>query len=604
MKRAWLLLLALLTYGLFVPLDGGLVQMTAAADNVLGLHVVGNQIRNGANQVVRLRGVNRPSAEYACIQNWGIIHGETDAASIQAMLNWRINVVRLPLNEDCWLDVNMTELNPAFRGSNYRNSIIDYVNRLTQAGIAVILDLHWSAPGAQKATGQLPMPDRDHSLAFWQSVATTFKSNTAVIFDLFNEPWPDNNRDTVAAWSCLRDGTTLAGSCPHVGYAAAGMQDLVNTVRATGATNLMMIPGVGYTGLLTRWIEYLPTDPLSPPNLAASTHIYPGFSWCPDLACWNQQLAPIAAAYPLIAGEMGQMSCAHNLIDGVIDWMESKQQHYLAWAWWTEPCGAPAYYGLITGYTTGAPSSGYGQGYRDRLVTLTQPLSFIATASVAPASQIPGGMVGISAEVTSATNSVALVDVEVHDAQGQKVFQEYFENQAFSAGVKRTYPVTWPIPANGAPGAYRVQVGVFSPDWATLYTYNSNAVQILVVAAPSPTPTRVPTACSPRPPITVYALPDAGNRLQVSVTVSGAGNTLQSIQFSTNSRTAGNAIIDTATQTDLSPPFTLGPFSAGSASAVFWVRRAQPGRSVTVPMTVTDDCGAWTTFVGGGAGAF
>jgi aryl-phospho-beta-D-glucosidase BglC (GH1 family) len=48
----------------------------------------------------------------------------------------------------------------------------------------------WTAPGSQKADGQLPMPDQDHSIAFWSSVAQQFKNNSAVIFDLFNEPFP------------------------------------------------------------------------------------------------------------------------------------------------------------------------------------------------------------------------------------------------------------------------------------------------------------------------------------------------------------------------------------------------------------------------------
>lgn len=35
----------------------------------------------------------------------------------------------------------------------------------------------------------------------------------------------------------------------------------------------------------------------------------------------------------------------------------------------------------------------------------------------------------------------------------------------------------------------------------------------------------------------------------------------------------------------------------------FLVDRQQAGQPVTVPMIVTDDCGAWETFVGAGPGA-
>src|SRR5688572_20796041 len=53
---------------------------------ISGLHVVGNQIRNGAGQPVRLLGVNRSGTEYACIQGWGIFDGPSDAASLQAIV--------------------------------------------------------------------------------------------------------------------------------------------------------------------------------------------------------------------------------------------------------------------------------------------------------------------------------------------------------------------------------------------------------------------------------------------------------------------------------------------------------------------------------------
>jgi aryl-phospho-beta-D-glucosidase BglC (GH1 family) len=53
------------------------------------------------------------------------------------------------------------------------------------------------------------MPDADHSLDFWREVAETFKNNTSVIFDLFNEPFPDYNTDTVEGWECWKVLTSL-----------------------------------------------------------------------------------------------------------------------------------------------------------------------------------------------------------------------------------------------------------------------------------------------------------------------------------------------------------------------------------------------------------
>ena len=43
---------------------------------------------------------------------------------------------------------------------------------------------------------------------------------------------------------------------------------------------------------------------------------------------------------------------------------------------------------------------------------------------------------------------------------------------------------------------------------------------------------------------------------------------------------------------------------AGVQSTVLLVARTTAGQPTTVQMTVTDGCGDWPTFAGGGAGAF
>ncbi len=105
--RAWGLLFVALVAGLVctsLPAavdSASLAQRRRAVTAVDGLHVSGNQILNGAGQAVRLRGVNYPSFEYACIQGWGLYSGQTDLQAVQAMLAWSINVVRIPLNSHC-----------------------------------------------------------------------------------------------------------------------------------------------------------------------------------------------------------------------------------------------------------------------------------------------------------------------------------------------------------------------------------------------------------------------------------------------------------------------------------------------------------------------
>src|SRR5256714_4582287 len=108
------------------------------------------------------------------------------------------------------------------------------------------------------------MPDMQYSPTFWTQVATAFKGNNAVVFDLFNEPYPDaanSFADATEAWTCLRDG----GTCTGIGYQVAGMQTLVNSVRATGATNVIMSAGLTWTNDLSQWLAYEPKDPTGNP---------------------------------------------------------------------------------------------------------------------------------------------------------------------------------------------------------------------------------------------------------------------------------------------------------------------------------------------------
>ena len=318
------------------------------------VRVQGNQLVDSAGRAVRLRGVNRSGTEYACAQGWGIFDGPSDSASVQAIRSWGANVVRVPLNETCWLSIN--GVNPAYSGANYQRAISDFVALLNRSGLVVILELHWSAADTAKALGQAPMPNRDHTPEFWYHVAAAYKGNNHVVFDLFNEPFPDNNSDTPEAWRCWRDG----GTCRGMTFQAAGMQELVDTVRSAGATNVIMLGGVQYSSGLSSWLAYRPTDPLG--NLAASWHIY-NFSWCNTQTCWDGDAGPVAQQVPLVLGELGQDNFAtsgNGFVNSLMDWMDARQGSYLAWVWdvWGSPLD------LITSYD-GTPTP-YGQTFRTR----------------------------------------------------------------------------------------------------------------------------------------------------------------------------------------------------------------------------------------------
>jgi len=323
----------------------------AVAATPLSISVGANRLVDGNGMAIRLLGVNRSGTEYACVQGWGIFDGPNDATSIAAMAAWHINAVRIPLNEDCWLDIN--GINPAYAGAAYRSAVQAYVNLLHERGLYAILDLHWTAAGAMKATGQQVMPDADHSPAFWSSVASSFKSDPAVLFDLYNEPHD-------VSWSCWLNG------CNSPGWNTAGMQTLVNAIRSTGATQPIMIGGLAWANDLSGWLASEPSDPAR--ALVASFHNY-SFNECTP-SCWDSTIATLAAQVPVVTGELGENDCAHNYIDQYMSWADAHGISYVGWTWDTWGCSdGPA---LISDYT-GTPTA-FGVGFRDHLAGLIGPI--------------------------------------------------------------------------------------------------------------------------------------------------------------------------------------------------------------------------------------
>src|SRR6266542_3318263 len=319
---------------------------SGSAAGGLTIRVQGNRLVDGNGHTVRLLGVNRSSLEYACAQGWGMCTGPIDRASIAAMKTWRINAVRMTLNEACWL--GLRNVKPEYRAGPYRRAVLAYVQRLHAAGLYVIIDLHWNAPGNERALDQQWHADADHSPAFWRSVATAFRSDRAVLFDLYNEPHD-------LTWRCWRDGCRTPD-----GWKAAGMQQLVNAVRSTGSKHPLLLGGLRWANDLSGWLRWRPRDPAR--QLVASVHVYETNA-CGAEPCWNSVIGKVAKQVPVVSGEIAQASCAHDFIDSYMSWADAHGVSYLAWAWVVWGCDKHA---LIDDYD-GTPTSTYGEGVRDHL---------------------------------------------------------------------------------------------------------------------------------------------------------------------------------------------------------------------------------------------
>ena len=349
-----------------------------AASYPTGLHVAGNQIVDGSGNVVVLHGANRSGSEYKCVQTGGqIFDGPSDETSVAAIASWHLNAVRVPLNESCWLGIN--GVSTMTSGSVYIGAITAYVALLHKYGLVPIVELHWVAPGTELAVRQQPMPDADHAVDFWTSVANTFAADSGVVFELYNEPYPDGNKDSVAGWSCWRDGCTAnenvaSGGTPAT-YQAVGMQALVTAIRTgTTATNVILLGGLEYSNALTQWLAYAPTDPAG--NLGAAWHIYANNPCVAD-TCWDMAPETVAVAVPLVATEIGESDCQGTFVTQVMSWLDSQNVGYLAWSWNQFGVCVPATktsggnpWSLTSSYASGTPNSDYANAIYQHVIGL------------------------------------------------------------------------------------------------------------------------------------------------------------------------------------------------------------------------------------------
>ncbi len=113
------------------------------------------------------------------------------------------------------------------------------------------------------------------------------------------------------------------------------------------------------------------------------------------------------------------------------------------------------------------------------------PLAFAFNQTAASASTVMAGATETFTTTITANQTVAneLVDFEVYNEAGAKVWQTWRSPLSFKAGIPRAVTASWPIPRTQPPGAYTLKLGVFTSAWS--FQAWNNGARAVAVAAPA-----------------------------------------------------------------------------------------------------------------------
>ena len=174
-----------------------MTQVGAASPG--GVTIVGDKLVNDAGAVIEPHGAIRSGTEYACWQFDAESDGPIDAPSVAAMDTWNVNMIRVQLNEDCWLNINGVD--SGVSGEAYINAIQSFVETLNEYGIYAYISLMQGTPGSEPQTeAEPPAPDEDHSPLFWEEFASVFKDDPNVIIS------PQSELGPTVDWNCYVNG--------------------------------------------------------------------------------------------------------------------------------------------------------------------------------------------------------------------------------------------------------------------------------------------------------------------------------------------------------------------------------------------------------------
>lgn len=164
-------------------------------------------------------GIPNPTNGGVNIGTYGTEYTYPTYAELDYYASKHLNTIRLPFSWERLEPVQNGPLDPTQLG--YLDSIVRYA---ATRGETVVLDPHNYGYGYGNLIGSAGTPDASFA-GFWSKLGAHYAGQPNVIFGLMNEP----HVQTPAQW-------------------AQPVNDAIAAIRATGATQEILVPGTAYTG--------------------------------------------------------------------------------------------------------------------------------------------------------------------------------------------------------------------------------------------------------------------------------------------------------------------------------------------------------------------
>ncbi len=241
------------------------------------LHIEGRWLKDPTGKNIMLHGWMQPNDSYF---NGRLFNNPTtftpeDCASALNMFNkmaefltdtsslfgydhgWKSSFVRIGAPGDGWDDYGLVDT--ALFKRAWDNLYIPYIDYCRSRGLYVVL------------IGSVPSPEfmgaqyKANLIAYWKWIASYpgLKNVDNVMFEICNEPVDIESELGNDDWGSWKD--------EHDKAISVYMQDIVDTIRATGAENIIWVPGLVWQAKLKSFAKY----PITGTNIGYAGHRYP-----------------------------------------------------------------------------------------------------------------------------------------------------------------------------------------------------------------------------------------------------------------------------------------------------------------------------------------